>query len=582
MQQQQQTQQLREDMYRQALQQTSQRADSADQHVREANQAIMVAQRNQDSAAVEAAQRLVASAQAEMAAVKQEMARQAADLAAKTAEADRKSQTADQLILNAQRANDAGALKAATEAKAEADKGRAQREQALKDIGEKAKSIGATAAAATTAAATRAHEAATSAATKAKSIGATAATTIQDRFKAFMSPQEPVVANAITTEAADTSPQNNPFESPTPVNPPTPPVDDEDIEEEAPVASEDIEEAPLFARPQPVDDRTALLGPDRPVNPELRNRYLTNETPEPVDDRPVPPVNTDEGPLFARPQPVDDRTALLGPDRPVNPELRNRYLTNETPEPLDDRTALLGPDRPVNENLRDRYMNIPPVEPLVAPSSPEPEPEPLLAPSGPEPEAPGWKILNTEQIYSTIRLGARAGRPAGSLYVPAIEDFFTQRKMMDASISEEEMDNKVLEAEKDLGAYIVGVKASKTDKTVKLAKLAVEMFKQERGIFKSKEPERTAKRDAERSALERTAAKQAAAVAKVEAAKAKAQKESAKLDAELDQLQASLGPVSSPEPAAPPPRESVFEPGGSGGTRRSHNKGRRSTYRRTR
>ena len=496
MQQQQQTQQFREDMYRQALQQTTQKADAADQHVRQANQAIMVAQRNQDSAAVEAAQRSVASAQAEMAAVKQEMARQAADLAARTAEADRKSQTADQLILNAQRANDAGALKAATEAKAEADKGRAQREQALKDIGDKAKTIGATAAAATTAAATRAHEVATNAATK-----------IQDRFKAFLAPQEPVVANALTTEAVDTSPQNNPFESPTPVNPPIPPIDVDDTEEE------DTDDAPLFARPEPVDPRTALLGPPREIDPTLAERYKPN------------------------PSPLTERKELLGLPRDVDPTLAERYKLDPPPEP-----------------------------------EPEPQPEPQ-----PEAEISGWIPLNAGNMKSQRSIFARAGHPGGHLYVPAITEFFRQPKMTDSSVSEEDIQNKIVEAQTKLDEYLKSLKSELTQAKVDLAKVSVETFHDELNLFNSKEnsDKRKENRARREGNLKAAAEKEAASAADVEAKKAAEQKKAADMESEFSALQAKLGV----KYTADIDQLSARATEGLGGTRKNR---RRSTYRRTR
>ena len=241
---------------------------------------------------------------------------------------------------------------------------------------------------------------------------------------------------------------------------------------------------------------------------------------------------------------------------------------------------------------RIRQAGIPEQNPFEA----EPEPAEPPPPPTEQPQSDGWTPLDINNMNKGVYIMPGLFGAAGATYIPTIYKFFNQPKMKDnINVSDEDKFAKIAEAQTSMRTYLESLKGKMAVSTGKakddiasLGKEAVNTFKILLDNFKSQE--QTTKR---RTELETRQGKIKAASDK-EAAKIKAAEEAtAKRTRELDEM---IGQFPEPEPPPPaPPLIDLTKPEAhqeleftqvnpmlrrTGGTRRSHNKRRRSTYRR--
>jgi len=484
----------------------------------------MAAQRSQDAAALESAQRSRSEAQAELLAVKQEMARQASEVAAKSAEAEKRARAADQMILDARRENDQAALEEAKKARQAAEEEKMTMAKELQEL------------------------------------------------KTAAAKQPVSVAPAIVEPPPAPAPLPFFQPAPSPVVEPTPktpqnvldgilgartnaaqiqPVEEEDYELE----EEDEEEE---VQPEALQPPQVVEAPTPPaVQPPT-------EPPPVVEPQPTPPPAV-QAPT--QPTPDELRQQLFA-NATANPELRARYEP-EGPSQLSDSQALFANATP-NPELQDKYRRdnevvvrmrekaeaeaaaerirqagIPEQNPFEA------EPEPAEPPPPAEqPQSDGWTPLDINNMNTGVYVMPGLFGAAGATYIPTIYKFFNQPKMKDnINVSDEDKFAKIAEAQTSMRTYLESLKGKMAVSTGKakddiasLGKEAVNTFKILLDNFKSQE--QTTKRRTEletrqgkiKAASDKEAAKIKAASDK-EAVKIKAAEEAtAKRTRELDEM----------------------------------------------
>ena len=464
----------------------------------------MAAQRSQDAAALESAQRSRSEAQAELLAVKQEMARQASEVAAKSAEAEKRARAADQMILDARRHNDQAALEEAKKARQAAEEEKMTMAKELQEL---------------------------------KTAAA----------KQPVSVAPPIV-------------EPPPAPAPSPVVEPTPktpqnvldgilgartnaaqiqPVEEEDYE------LEEEEEEVLQPPPPSEAVQPPSLPPQVVEAPALPPAVQPPSLPPPVvEPQPTPPPAVQPP---TQPTPDELRQQLFA-NAIANPELRARYEP-EGPSQLSDSQALFANATP-NPELQDKYRRDNEVDvrqqaeaeagiPEQNPFEAEPEPAESPPPPADQPQSDGWTPLDINNMNTGVYIMPGLFGAAGATYIPTIYKFFNQPKMKDnINVSDEDKFAKIAEAQTSMRTYLESLKAKMAvstgkskDDIVSLGKEAVNTFKILLDNFKSQE--QTTKR---RTELETRQGKIKAASDK-EAAKIKAAEEAtAKRTRELDEM----------------------------------------------
>jgi len=502
----------------------------------------MAAQRSQDAAALESAQRSRSEAQAELLAVKQEMARQASEVAAKSAEAEKRARAADQMILDARRDNDQAALEEAKKARQAAEEEKMTMAKELQEL---------------------------------KTAAA----------KQPVSVAPPIV-------------EPPPAPAPSPVVEPTPktpqnlldgilgartnaaqiqPVEEEDYELEEedeeevlqpPPPSEAVQ--PLTQPPQVVEAPALppavqpLTQPPQVVEaPALPPAVQPLTQPPQVVEAPAPPAVQAPSlpPPVVEPQPTPP-PAVQPPTQPTPDELRQQLFANATPnselraryEPegpsqLSDSQALFANATP-NPELQDKYRRDNEVDvrqqaeaeagiPEQNPFEAEPEPAESPPPPADQPQSDGWTPLDINNMNTGVYIMPGLFGAAGATYIPTIYKFFNQPKMKDnINVSDEDKFAKIAEAQTSMRTYLESLKAKMAvstgkakDDIVSLGKEAVNTFKILLDNFKSQE--QTTKR---RTELETRQGKIKAASDKEAAIIKAAEEATAKRTRELDEM----------------------------------------------
>jgi len=512
-------QQFREDAYREALQQTTKKADAAEKQVREANAAIMTAQRNQDAAALESAQRSRSEAQAELLSVKQEMARQASEVAAKTAEAEKRARAADQMILDARRENDQAALEEAKKARQAAEEEKMTMAKELQEL------------------------------------------------KAAAAKQPVSVATPITEPPPAlpfVQPSPPPVVEPTPATPKT--LLDEilgitpaDQIEEAKVKEEQVNltPAPGLQAPAPA---TPVERPAAPVEPTATPVVQAQTTATPVEEEqaqltPPPPVieaqptatpvvqapavstPSDSGPLFAKPTPNEQQREQLFAKAKLNPELKERYRPDNDVVAMMRQKAEATAAEAEAEAAAERFRQA--GIPEQNPFEDQREPAEIPPPPAEQPQSDGWIPMDINNMGTGVYILPGLFGAAGATYIPTIYKFFNQPKMKDnINVSDEDKLAKIADAQTSMRTYLESLKGKMAVSTGKakddiasLGKEAVNTFKILLDNFKSEE--QTAKR---RKELETRQGKITEASDKRAAIIELSRKKTAQLSSDLDNL----------------------------------------------
>ena len=490
-----QQQQFREDAYREALQQTTKKADAAEKQVREANAAIMAAQRSQDAAALESAQRSRSEAQAELLAVKQEMARQASEVAAKSAEAEKRARAADQMILDARRDNDQAALEEAKKARQAAEEEKMTMAKELQEL---------------------------------KTAAA----------KQPVSVAPPIV-------------EPPPAPAPSPVVEPTPKTPQNvldgilgartNADQIEPVEEEDYE---LEEEDEEEEVQPEALQPPKVVEAPTPPAVQPPTEPPPAVQPPTEPPPAVQAPT--QPTPDELRQQLFA-NATANPELRARYEP-EGPSQLSDSQALFANATP-NPELQDKYRrdNEVDVRQQAEAEAGIPEQNPFEAESPPppaeQPQSDGWTPLDINNMNTGVYIMPGLFGAAGATYIPTIYKFFNQPKMKDnINVSDEDKFAKIAEAQTSMRTYLESLKAKMAvsagkakDDIVSLGKEAVNTFKILLDNFKSQE-----QTDKRRTELETRQGKIKAASDKEAAIIESSRKKTAQLSSDLDNLKMQL------------------------------------------